>query len=220
MATREAFQPDAFVETLKTSTKGTSPVDAASLCPCPNLNSSSSLCSEPLIHELVFSMLLWESTIQNAVKVMGKIHEEFVDYNELRVSFPHEIEALLGSRYQRGEDRSKRLIGSLQAIFSTYQRLTLEPLCEMSKCEAKDFLCSIETLPRFVTSRVLLLGLGAHAMPVDSKLARALHKADLIDSAKNPDSLALAIERAIRANQTLDVYTRMEEWLVNFESKP
>ncbi|MBO6513081.1 MAG: hypothetical protein JJ974_03855 [Phycisphaerales bacterium] len=187
-------------------------VDALSLCAMPEW------CAEPLVHELIFSMFLWESTIENAQKVMGKIHDQFVDYNELRVCFPHEIEALLGSRYQRAEDRSIRLIESLRAIFDHHQMLTLEPLREMGKREARDFLSSIEALPRFVVSRVMLLGLEAHALPLDAKIARALHKAGLIANAKDPDNIASTLERSIRANQTLETYTRLERWLISFES--
>jgi len=210
----DAYNPEALLALIGQSTDWSAPVDAESVCPSPEW------CTDPLVHELVFSMLLWESSIENAVKAMGRIHAEFVDYNELRVCFPSEIEALLGSRYQRAEDRSVRLIESLRQIYFTYQRLTLEPLREMSKREARDFLVSIESLPRFVVSRILLLGLDAHALPLDAKIARALHKADLIKSSKNPDTIAVALERSIRANQTLDTYTRLERWLISFESRP
>lgn len=188
------------------------PVDALSLCP------SEQWCTEPLIHELVFSMLLWESTMENAIKAMYKIHEHFVDYNDLRVSFPDEIEALLGSRYQRAQDRSIRLLDALREIFFKYQRLTLEPLREMNKREAKEFLTSLESLPRFVVSRLMLLGLDAHAFPIDAKILRALHKAEIIPGSKNADSVAIVLERSIRANQTLETYTRLERWLIAFES--
>jgi len=163
-------------------------------------------------------MLLWESTMENAIKAMGKIHEHFVDYNDLRVSFPDEIEALLGSRYQRAQDRSVRLLDALREIFLKYQRLTLEPLREMNKREAKEFLTSIESLPRFVVSRVMLLGLDAHAFPIDAKILRALHKAKIIPGSKNADSIAVVLERSIRANQSLETYTRLERWLIAFES--
>jgi len=212
VASDDSYNPDALVDLIGSSPDWSVPVDAESVCPSPEW------CSEPLIHELVFSMLMWESTMENAVKAMGKIHEHFVDYNELRVSFPHEIMAILGSRYQRAEDRSVRLLGALREIFHQNQRLSLEGLGGMSKREAKEYLSSIETLPRFVVSRILLLGLDAHAMPMDAKIARALSKAGLIKNAKNPDTIAVTLERAIRANQTLEVYTRMERWLISYEN--
>jgi len=212
VAGSDAYNPEALLALIGECTDWSAPVDAESVCP------SLGWCTDPLVHELVFSMLLWESSMENAVKAMGKIRAEFVDYNELRVCFPHEIESLLGSRYQRAQDRSVRLVESLRQIYSTYQRLTLEPLREMSKREARDFLVSIESLPRFVVSRILLLGLEAHALPMDAKIARALHKADLIKNSKNPDTIAITLERSIRANQSLETYTRMERWLISFES--
>lgn len=212
MPQKDAYNPDPLLAVIGQNSEWSSPVDAGAVCPCPEW------CDEPLLHELIFSMLLWESTMENALKAMGKIHDQFVDYNDLRVSFPEEIESLLGSRYQRAEDRSARLIESLRKIFFTYQKLTLEPLRAMSKREAREFLDSIETLPRFVVSRVMLLGLDAHAFPLDAKIVRALHKADFIPNTKCPDSIAVMLERSIRANQTLDTYTRLERWLISFES--
>ncbi len=212
MPGQDAYNPEALLALIGERDDWMVPVDAASVCPMPGW------CDEPLIHELVFSMLLWESTMENAVKVMGKIHEQFVDYNELRVAFPHEIQELLGSRYQRAEDRSVRLIGALRSIFLTYQKLTLEPLREMSKREAREALLTLEVLPRFVVSRILLLGLDAHALPLDAKIARALHKAELFKSSKNPDAIATTLERVIRANQSLETYTRLERWLIFFEN--
>lgn len=212
MSADDTYNTDSLLSMIGSNEEWMIPVDAGSLVPLP------SWCDEPLVHELVFSMLLWESTIENAQRAMGKMHGEFVDYNEVRVCFPHEIESLLGSRYQRAEDRSVRLIEALRAIFNEFQRLTLEPLREMNKREARDFLLSIGSLPRFVVSRVMLLGLEAHALPLDAKIARALQKAHLIESSKDPDSIAITLERSIRANQTLETYTRLERWLISFES--
>ena len=187
-------------------------VDAASLCPMPEW------CEDKLLHELIFSMLLWESSIDNAIKALTKIHEQFVDYNELRVCFPHEIESILGSRYQRATERSERLIAALRTIFENHQQLSLQHLNELTKREARAYLESLEVLPKFVIARLMLLGLEAHAIPLDAKLARALHKAGLIHTAKDPDSTADVIERVIRASQSLDTYTRLERWLVDFEN--
>lgn len=212
MSVDETYNAETVLAAIGSKAEWNTPVDALSQVPMPEW------CDEPLVHELIFSMFLWESTLENAQKVMAKIHEQFVDYNELRVCFPHEIEVLLGSRYQRAEDRSTRLIESLRAIFVLHQKLTLEPLREMGKRDARELLSSIESLPRFVVSRVMLLGLEAHALPLDAKIARALHKADLIGNAKDPDNIASTLERSIRANQTLETYTRLERWLISFES--
>ncbi|MFK7760477.1 MAG: hypothetical protein AB8C13_11105 [Phycisphaerales bacterium] len=216
MASEELNNSDALIAAVGERVEWMVPVDACSICACTPDEGGG--CDERLIHELVFSMLLWESTMENAVRAMEKIREHVVDYNELRVCFPHEVEALLGSRYQRAGDRSVRLITVLGEIFEKFQKLTLEPLREMNKREARDVLMGFESLPRFVVSRVMLLGLDAHALPLDSKIARALHKAKLIESAKNPDTIAVSLERSIRANQSLETYTRIERWLIAFEN--
>ncbi len=212
MASDESYNTEALIGLSGGDSGDAAPVDAGSLVPRP------AWAEDSVLHELVFSMLLWESTLENATKAMGRMHEQFVDYNELRVCFPSEIEAMLGSRYQRAEDRSIRLIGALRKVFEDQQKLSLAHLREMNKRDAREYLDSFEMLPRFVVSRVMLLELEAHAFPIDAKITRALHKAKLIKGSKNPDTVSSTLERAIRANQTLDTYTRLERWLVAFET--
>ena len=212
VATDESYNPEALIGLTGGDSEVAAPVDVGALCPMVGW------ACEPLVHEMVFSMVLWESTLENAVRAMERVQEQFVDYNELRVCFPKEIEAMLGSRYPRAEDRSVRLIGALRRVFADHQKLSLAHLREMNKRDAREYLDSFEMLPRFVISRVMLLGLDAHAFPIDAKITRALHKAKLIKGSKNPDTVSSTLERAIRANQTLETYTRLERWLVAFET--
>ncbi|GEM_PF-1405682 len=168
----------------------------------------------PLVHELVYSMLLWEASIDQAQRGMERLRDSFVDCNELRVCLPHEVAEVLGGRYPRLDDRCERLVGALRWVFSRNQSLTLEPIRELNKRDARNELLSVEAIPRFVASRILLIGLEAHAFPMDDKLAKSMHKADLVEHARDPDRISSELERDIRAGDALGVYTRLERWLI------
>lgn len=174
---------------------------------------------DPLVHELVFSMLLWEAAIDQAQRGMEKLRESFVDCNELRVCLPHEIADILGGRYPRLEERCERLVASLRWIFSRSQALTLEPIRDLNKRDARNELLSVDAIPRFVASRVLLIGLEAHAFPIDEKLARSMHKARLVEQAREPERISSELERDIRAGEALGLYTRLERWLIEHDKQ-
>ena len=71
----------------------------------------------------------------------------------------------------------------------------------------------IGSLPGFVRSRILLLGLGAHAIPVDGKMGRALAKAGFVRGPWDPDAIATTLERAVRSAESLWFHTKLEHWL-------
>lgn len=174
---------------------------------------------DPLVHELVFSMLLWEASIEQAQRGMEKLCESFVDCNELRVCLPNEIADILGGRYPRLDDRCERLVATLRWVFSRSQALTLDPIRELNKRDARNELLGCDPLPRFVAARVLLIGLEAHAFPIDEKLAKSMHKSGLVEHAREPDRIASELERDIRAGEALGIYTRLERWLIEHDKQ-
>ena len=168
---------------------------------------------DPVTHELVFSMLLWEAPRDRARRGMEKLCDTFVDCNEMRVCVPTEITAELGTRYPRARDRSERLIGSLRALAAAFPGLELSELRNIDKREARRVLGEIDQLPEFVRSRILLLGLGAHAIPVDGKTGRALAKAGFVRGPWDPDAIATTLERAVRSAESVWFHTKLEHWL-------
>lgn len=185
---------------------------------CLELIGRTSLASDPLICELVYSMLLWECTIEQASKAMAQLQHELVDLNELRVCTPDELSTMLGSRYPKGFERSQRLISTLNDIFDSENKLSLARMREMSKRDVVEYLGTIDGLPVFVTSRVILLGLGWHAFPVDDRLVKLLSRLEITDSSLDHNQQTQRLERMVKASDALSYYTLIEHWAQNQRS--
>jgi len=179
---------------------------------CQDLINPKILSPEPLMSELVFSMLVWESSIEHAIRAADRIAQELIDLNELRVCTPDELSTMLPSRYPKSLERCQRLICVLNTIFDRENRLSLAHLREMSKREVVDYFSTIDGLPPFVSSRVILLGLGWHAFPIDDWLCKQLARQGVTDSSLDLIQQTQRLERLVRANDALRYYTLIEHW--------
>lgn len=195
-----------FMSTLEKSYDGLGGVG------CKDLIDPRLISSDDLISELVFSILVWESSIEHALRAVEKMSEELIDLNELRVCSPEELVAIMPARYPRTLDRCQRLITILNQIFLRENQLKLAHLREMNKKDVVDYFASIDGLPPFVSSRVILLGLGWHAFPIDDWLAKQLSKHDITDASLNITEQTHRMERLVRANDALQFYTLIEHW--------
>ncbi|MBO6739416.1 MAG: hypothetical protein JJ916_06115 [Phycisphaerales bacterium] len=170
------------------------------------------LIDEPLINEMVVSMLLWESTVAHAEKGVERIRSELVDLNELRVCTLDELIGVLGSRMPRCSERALRMITVLNTIYDRENALTLAPLREMNKKEVLGYLGSIDGLPCYAASRVVLLGLELHAFPLDERIAKKLAGEEIIGTGMPLEQQAAQLERGVRATDAMETYTLIEHW--------
>lgn len=129
---------------------------------------------DPIIRELVFSMMLWESSTPRALEAYARVHAAFVDDNELRVSYAEDIANAIGPEDPMSLERAQRLRASLMDIYKREHHLALRQHVESAKRDAKGYVATIDGLPSFVRSRLLLLWWNSHAIPADDRLARLL----------------------------------------------
>ncbi|PCI09457.1 hypothetical protein COB72_06440 [bacterium] len=179
---------------------------------CADLMDHTIISADPLISELVFSMLVWESSIEHAQRAVECIKANLIDLHELRVCTPEELTAILPSRYPRSLERSQRLIGILNSVFASENELSLNRLREMNKRDVIHYFNVIDGLPPFVSSRVILLGLGWHAFPIDDWLAKQLAREQITDTTLDIYQQTQRMEKIVRANDALRYYTLLEHW--------
>lgn len=179
---------------------------------CNDLIDPIILSNDPLISELVFSMLVWESSIGHAIEASKAIRDRLVDLNELRVCSPEELVGILPARYPRSLERCERLISILNSIFRIENQLSLTHFREMNKRDVIDYFRKVDGLPPFVSSRVILLALGWHAFPLDEWLTKQLSKIGLTDNSLDTAQQILRMERLIKASDSLRFYTLLEHW--------
>jgi hypothetical protein len=166
--------------------------------------------ADRLVHELVYAFMLWEAGPALAAEAIGSITGAFVDYNEARIGMSDELAELLPKKYPLAEERCRRLRVALNTVFSREHALSLQSLDELPKREARAYLDSIEGMTPFVAARVTLIGLSAHAFPVDKRLVSILAGAGVCDPDESPESLASSLERYYRAGQAAPAYLALE----------
>lgn len=153
--------------------------------------------SQPLLALFVRSFLLWDSTRTKADAAMRRLEQALVDFNDLRVCLPDELVAILGERYPRAGERALAIRSALSALFALEHALSLEHLARYSPEAQRDYLASLTGTPPFVAARVRLLGLGAHAAPVDTRLLTRLIESKLADKGADAAAAATTLERLV-----------------------
>lgn len=164
------------------------------------------------IEEFIWSFLLWDSTTAKAENALKRIRAGVFDYNELRVSLPGEIVALIGKRYPNAPERAVRLRAALDDIFRKENAVSLACLNQLTKREAKKALEAIDAAPSFVTNRVLLLSLGGHAVPLDERLHRLLIDADVLEPDTSLDDASAQLGRHIKAANAAQTHLLLQAW--------
>ena len=174
----------------------------------------------PLMHEFLRAFLVWEASPSKADKAMTKVLSSIVDLNELRICLPHEIIGIIGQKYPACEERAARLRSSLNDLFRREHDVSLDHLTAMPKRDARSYLESLEGTPPFVAARVSLLGLGAHAVPIDARLAGLLASEGVFPAGTDLVSVSSWLERRIRAVEARETYLQLESWSETQRKRP
>jgi len=168
--------------------------------------------ADPVLAQLLFSILLCDTAIAPARVAMARLREEVVDCNELRVCTRAELASMLGSRFPRSAERAERLKAALNDIYLREHALRLDHLAESTKREARNYIESIQGVPPFAAARTLLLELTVHTFPVDSRIAALLAEHSVVPPGLAPQTVTTKIERLIRAGQARGAYLLIEHW--------
>lgn len=168
--------------------------------------------SEPTLGVFLRSFMLWDATQSKAEAALRKLEQALVDSNEMRVCLPDELVAIIGERYPRAAERALRLRSALSGIYAREHAITLETISTLGKRQAMDYLTSLEGVPEFVAARVVLLSIGAHAAPVDSRLLHRLVEAKIVDKSCSICEAGDRLEQLVPHGEMPEVYTRLQAW--------
>lgn len=182
---------------------------------------------DPVLREFLLSMLVWESTLAKAEAALRRVDEAAFDLNEFRVFLADEMAGVLGSTYPLGPERARRLKDALHGLYRAEHCLKLFHLLDKPKRDARAYLDSLghqppvngsgqpaeyQVVPPFVTARVLLLALGGHAFPLDSRIRARLAQAGVLDEETPLAECAAWLERTLRAGEIADAYRLIQAW--------
>ncbi len=175
--------------------------------------------AEPILCEFVRAFMVWENTTAKAAAVIKRLDQSLVDFNDLRICMTDELLRLMGRGVPRLEERAQRLRAALNGVYSREHAVTLEHLATLSKREAREYLESLDGVPRFVSARVMLVCFSAHAAPVDTRIHRRLVEAQAAEADATPDEIAGQLERRVRAGEMPETYALLQAWADDLASK-
>ncbi len=156
--------------------------------------------------QFVWSFLLWDASVSDAERAMKKLQGAFIDLNELRVSLTEEIVGVIGPRYPKAEERAHRLKTSLHSLFLREHALQFDHLKDMPKRGARQYLEALEAIPPFVSGRMVLLGLGGHATPLDDRIMQTLIGEGVFEPDTTLEAAAAALERHVKATDAVETH--------------
>ena len=169
--------------------------------------------ADRLLWRLVFSFMAWEASHARASGATKKLHASVIDYNEMRVCLADELAGMIGDRYPRAQERSARLRSTLNDLYRREHGVTLARAVSLGKREAREYLESLEGMPRYVAARMSLVALGGHAFPLDERLQQALRESDALPADLATDEASGWLERQFRAGEALAPYQLLERWM-------
>ncbi len=169
----------------------------------------------PVIEHLLYAIIREGAMRELAEKAFKKLRTTFFDWNEVRVSAPHEIEEVLVG-IPNADDRAHRIIGVLQYWFELKYNFDMEDLAkkglkdaarqvvrmlsEVAKTGAKEagrVPVKVVDGNDYVVASVIQQGLGGHAIPLDGPSLRVLRRLTLAEVDETLENVRGSIEHSI-----------------------
>jgi|GEM_PF-1562327 len=156
--------------------------------------------SDPL-HQLAAAILGAGEGEAAGRRALDLIFQRMIDWNEVRVSSPVEVAAVIGRSLPQAQTRCERLRRALNDIFEKENVVSLERVKSLRLREARSYLASIDAVDGYAVASVVLWSLGGHAIPVDDLMLKVLRKEELVHPEATREEVQAFLERAIAAVQ-------------------
>ena len=161
---------------------------------------------------MVAAVLAEDVTSRQGAAAMAAVEEEFVDFNDLRVSPVKDITDCLGREFPGRHDKASSINRALNAIFEHTNALSLDFLADQPKREVRKLLRQKFGLSLYAESMVTLYAFDGHAIPVDRLLLDSLQDGDTIDADSDLADLQGFLERIVAAKDDHHVHESLRQF--------
>lgn len=161
---------------------------------------------DDLVEALIYSIVSENLTARAAQTAMKRLAENFVDFNDLRVSRSEEIIETLGEDTPETKQIASSLTRALAAVFNRYNTLSLEALEKIGKRPAKQALGQMDGTSRFVVNYCVLTALHGHAVPLTSGMLEYLRDNELVHPDADEQEIEGFLTRQIPARNGYEFY--------------
>lgn len=156
----------------------------------------------PVLETMLFAICLEDASVEEAEAAYDRLIKEFPDLNEIRVSSISEIERAFHG-LPRSEWRAFHVRSVLQYVFEKSFAFEFESLRKKTLELAQKQLGKIKNLSNFVRNYTLQSVIGAHQIPVDESMSRALVWLGLVPPRQDSDQMAETMRAVVRKAEVL-----------------
>lgn len=168
--------------------------------------------SDPLTHQAVYALLLWEASTTQAHAAMRRVLSAVVDYNELRVCQSEHIAEWLGEKYPLAKERALRLRAFLGDVYERQQSVQVAPLLLGSRRDMYQTLVGLEGMTPFAAARVVALGLSRPACPVDERLLGLLRREKAVVADAGVEAIGQELGDMAGDEGRVELLARLQYW--------
>lgn len=148
------------------------------------------------IPRLLTAILEENATAEDAEKALAALRQEYVDFNELRVSPSKEMVERIGREYPQARGKAMTIVTVLNAIFDKTSTLTMDYMDQMAKRDLRRHLQEIGLSP-FASALIVLTAFAGHAVPVDRDLVETLRMNELAHEESDIPDVQGFLERIV-----------------------
>ncbi len=157
------------------------------------------------LETLLVSVLAGDGNDLLAAEVLEKLRAEMVDWNELRVTTPREIEELIAPLPDAAE-KALALKRILQRLFVEKHTLNLAHFQRFGRERLEKELDSFGVLPPAVKARMMLRAFDINVLPMTADIERIVKRLGLVDSYLTTDKVAEELAEVLPPKRVYSFY--------------
>jgi endonuclease III len=150
----------------------------------------------PVLEQMVYAVLREGSTRKDTDKAFDRLQKHFFDWNEVRVSSPHEVEEALAGLPDAAA-KAQRVVGLLQEVFESTFTFDLEALNKKGLKQAAKQIGRYQAADDYTVAWVTQQSLGGHAIPVDAPTLRTVIRLGLTEGESSVEAVRASLEHQV-----------------------
>ena len=165
---------------------------------------------ESFVDQIVMTVLWCESPPARAEAAFVNLAEEFVDWNELRVSVTSEVGSILescGLPAPKGAVLKRILSKAVEELYS----FDFELLCPRPREQVRDWFITIEGVPHQVAAAILYYVYGYDRVLVDAEIARVIQRLGLVPEEAPEADIEAGLADVIPARESHFIYDALRQ---------
>ena len=172
-----------------------------------------------VLEHMIYGCCLEDSTYEAADEAFAKLMENYLDWNEVRVTTSAELAEVI-SCLSTPHDAAIRVRKSLHGVFEAYYQFDLDFLRRENLGKAVGEMSNFSGMSPFVVAYTAQNGLGGHSIPIDKSLMNLMYVIGAIGEEELLERKISGLERTIPKASGLEFAVTTHQLAVAFTQSP